>query len=91
MAKYLHESLQETNRSRQRSRLKKTSSNAFEGKRTRTTNTPPADETLENVIFFGEEFTPDEYRAACQNLSDFFSILARWAEKAKQDEKKTQQ
>lgn len=32
----------------------------------------------ETISFLGEEYTLDEFRSACENLSNFFSILHRW-------------
>lgn len=45
----------------------------------------------ESVIFLGQSYSPDEYQAVCQNLSDYFSILDKWAKRAKEDEKKSVQ
>jgi hypothetical protein len=35
----------------------------------------------EKVNFLGHEYSPEEYRIACKNLTDFFNILKKWAEK----------
>ncbi len=45
----------------------------------------------EGVLFLEREYTEEEYQGICRNLNDFFSILNKWAEKAKDDEKKSVQ
>ena len=40
-------------------------------------------ESLKSPCLFGESLTLSEYRAAIQNLADFFTILRNWSHREK--------